>query len=40
MYPSLTTFPGDILADLAMDGSTSWDISPFRAARFATATPG
>jgi sarcosine oxidase len=30
---------GGILADLAIDGTTGWDISPFQAARF-TATQG
>ena len=31
---------GDILADLAVDGATGWDITRFRAGRFAGTTPG
>ncbi|WP_080835477.1 N-methyl-L-tryptophan oxidase [Cohnella massiliensis] len=29
---------GEILADLALNGDTSWDISPFRISRFSAAT--
>lgn len=31
---------GEILADLVLDGATSWPIEPFRADRFGPSTPG